>query len=264
MPTGRTSTAAAMGVYGDIWHFGGYSTGFHNDLWLIRTIPVCPPGRIWNSPSCLNCGAGTWASPIWNATACNLCPATTYSTAISAMSNSTCIPCDNKTMPTCPAGSGLQCLPGFEPSGGKCDVCNAGTSKSAVGSSSCATCSNPFHSTPGSTSCVVYTAIGYERQSGPANVNTLATDTPPPRQYTSLQMDRNGSLWMFGGIGTGYYSDLYTYDPTITKAWKFVDGSNATNSSGRLADKPTPRGKALFHPFQNTLRYLNTNIKLLI
>ncbi len=64
-----------------------------------------------------------------------------------------------------------------------------------------------------------------------------ADNVPGARSGAASWIDRNGSLWLFGGYGhattwiQGYLNDLWQYNPT-SGMWTWIAGSNTVNDPG--------------------------------
>lgn len=71
-----------------------------------------------------------------------------------------------------------------------------------------------------------------------------ASNVPGPRYASAAWVDKNGMLWLFGGLGYdssagfGDLNDLWKYDPT-TNQWTWVSGSKTKNASGNYGTRGT-------------------------
>lgn len=74
---------------------------------------------------------------------------------------------------------------------------------------------------------------------------------PGARSNSVTWKDRNGNLWLFGGIGygstgsgVGYLNDLWKYDPNINQ-WTWVKGKSLVNDLGTYGPKGVPNSAYL-------------------
>lgn len=74
------------------------------------------------------------------------------------------------------------------------------------------------------------------------SATSTSTNIPQARYGHSLNYDKNGGFWIFGGHNSGYLSSLWRYNRT-SNSFRFIDGSNATAASAVQINKPTPRGE---------------------
>lgn len=73
-----------------------------------------------------------------------------------------------------------------------------------------------------------------------------AANMPGARDNAVTWTDRNGNMWLFGGLGyaaagsgVGYLNDLWKYDPD-TNLWTWMKGDNFTNNLGAYGPKGVP------------------------
>lgn len=93
---------------------------------------------------------------------------------------------------------------------------------------------------------IIFLAKSSLAQFVPVSLNTSSTSAPFARYGHSLNADKNGGLWVFGGYGTGsnnvndYHFSLWRYNQS-SGSYVLVDGSNVAGVNGREASKPSPR-----------------------
>jgi N-acetylneuraminic acid mutarotase len=66
-----------------------------------------------------------------------------------------------------------------------------------------------------------------------------AANVPGARQEGTSWIDAGGTLWLFGGTGSGGFNDLWTYTPAGHQ-WTWVGGSNTTDADGVYGTKGIP------------------------
>jgi len=57
------------------------------------------------------------------------------------------------------------------------------------------------------------------------------SNIPGAKEFSASWMDAEGKMYFFGGSGSGYYNDLWKYDPTAN-TWTWLSGSNTPNPTG--------------------------------
>ncbi|HMO31402.1 MAG TPA: kelch repeat-containing protein [Lacibacter sp.] len=65
------------------------------------------------------------------------------------------------------------------------------------------------------------------------------TNTPGSRNFAVSWTDAAGNFWLFGGVSTARFNDLWRYNPS-TNQWTWISGSNTNNQRGTYGTRGLP------------------------